>query len=275
MHRPSAQANSDQRQDVDEMGLMLERHVEIIELDTPPFNFITLKMAREIQERIDRISEDEHIRAVIFRPSQKGLFSAGIDMALLSHLIDDPSTQTAIDEITQALIRVSELQVPTIAQLEGVALGAGFELALACDIRISAVDLTHVGLPEIKIGMLPSTHAIQRLASLVGKAAAMQMVMTGACFDAPNAQAKGLIQEIAPPDVLSKHVEMKAVEFVKNPPQATRLAKQLVRGALEDNAINADELFAAMINDDAREGIAAMLEGREAVFVHEPREQSE
>jgi enoyl-CoA hydratase/carnithine racemase len=160
--------------------------------------------------------------------------------------------------------------MPTICQLEGIALGGGFELALACDFRIAGDDLVQLGLPEVRLGLLPGGGGTQRLPRLVGAAVATEMIFKGMRYDAAVALAKGLVHEVVPADELVATVEQRAASLAAQAPRALRHIKTLIRTAFEQPAAGL-ELERALFRDllltqDAQEGIAAVTENRRPVF---------
>jgi len=174
-------------------------------------------------------------------------------------------------EIADVFDHVERLPMPTIAQLEGIALGGGFELALACDFRIAGDDLMQIGLPEVRLALLPGGGGTQRLSQLVGKGVATEMIMKGMRYDATTALTKGLIHEVVPADDLTTTVEKRAASLAAQAPRALRHIKTLVRASFEQPGQAGLDLERELFRDllttsDVKEGIAAATENRKASF---------
>jgi enoyl-CoA hydratase/carnithine racemase len=162
-----------------------------------------------------------------------------------------------------ALNAVASLPCPTIAAVNGFALGGGCELALACDFRVASVG-AHFGQPEILLGIIPGGGGTQRLARLVGPARAKELVFSGRMVDAAEAAAIGLVDRVVDGDALGPAVEA-AIRYARGPREATALAKQAVdaglEGSLDDGLHLEQRLFVSSFGTgDARVGVASFLE---------------
>lgn len=251
-------------------------HVATVELDNPPMNVITLEVGAGLLSACEELGADDSVRVVVFRSANPGIFSAGADVNMLAEAGargEEGMREflAGFDEIADVFDHVAALPQPTVAALEGIALGGGFELALACDFRIAADDLQQVGLPEVRLGLLPGGGGTQRLPRLVGAGVATEMLMKGMRYDAETALAKGLVHKVVPAAELRAETDRYALGLARQAPLALRHMKALVRAAFESAgpASLADERqrFIELVrSSDAQEGIGAAIENRRAAF---------
>jgi enoyl-CoA hydratase len=157
-----------------------------------------------------------------------------------------------------------------IAAVNGFALGGGCELALACDIRLAA-EHARFGQPEVNLGIIPGFGGTQRLARLVGKGLAMEMILSGEMIDAAEARRIGLANKVVAPDELLPAAKELAAKIVSKGPLAVRLAKEAIRNGLEMDLVRANQYEAELFglcfaSGEQKEGMAAFLEKRPAQF---------
>lgn len=245
--------------------------VAIVELDNPPLNVITLAVGRDLRAACASFAADESLRVVVFRSAHPGLFTAGADITMLGRVRDEPELVDQFHDVFDVFDQVAALPMPTICQLEGIAIGGGFELALACDFRIAGDNLEQLGLPEVRIGVLPGGGGTQRLPRLVGAGIATEMIMKGRRYDAATALTRGLVHEVVPAAELADTVERRAESLALQAPRALRHIKTLISAAFDlpiaEGAALERELFVDVLGTkDAVEGIAALTENRRAVF---------
>ncbi|MEO6867267.1 MAG: enoyl-CoA hydratase/isomerase family protein [Gaiellales bacterium] len=244
--------------------------IAIVELDNPPLNVITIDVGRELKAACAEFAADEDVRVVVFRSSSRGIFSGGADISVMAQVEEQPELLEQFSDVLDVFDRVAALPMPTICQLEGIALGGGFEISLACDFRIAGDDLMQIGLPEVRLGLLPGGGGTQRLPRLVGAGVATEMIMKGMRYDAQTALAKGLIHEVVPADELVATVEKRAASLAAQAPRALRHIKTLIRAAFEQPTTGVElerELFRDLLEtQDVKEGITAATENRRAVF---------
>ncbi|HEY0395766.1 MAG TPA: 3-hydroxyacyl-CoA dehydrogenase NAD-binding domain-containing protein [Candidatus Elarobacter sp.] len=170
--------------------------VRLITLDNPPVNALSFALSAELVPLVEAASADPAVNTVIFTGGN-GFFSAGAD-------VNDFSTQPTPETktIRDVIAAVEKSDKTFVAAIDGNALGGGFELALACDYRV-ATPKSRVGLPEIKLGLLPGAGGTQRLPRLIGANDALQMMLKGENVKAPDAKAKGILDELADGDVVA------------------------------------------------------------------------
>jgi enoyl-CoA hydratase len=246
--------------------LQLERDgaVALVTIDRPQvLNALNSHTLDELRRTILALKQDESVRVVVLTGAGEKAFVAGADIKYMSGLgPDDAKGWGALGHEAGRLLET--MPKPTIAAINGFALGGGCELALACDIRYAS-SRAKLGQPEINLGIVPGWGGTQRLARLCGIGVAKELIFSGRTIDAEEALRVGLVNALADP-VLEKALET-ARELAAKSSVALALAKRLVNlspGALDSEADSFGELFAS---EDAREGLTAFVEKRAANFV--------
>lgn len=240
----------------------------VIALDRPAaLNALSFDVLREIGAAIDTVATWD-VRAVIFVGKGDRAFCAGADIKeLIGRSAIEEKRGAEIGQSTFA--KLDTLPIPSIAAVNGYAFGGGLELAMACTFRVAAKS-AKMGLPEIKLGLIPGYGGTQRLPRLVGEARALELVMTGRTVDAEEAHRIGLVHRIANEDVLIAAKSM-AAEFTGFGLPALALARSAVQRALntplvEGLKIEADLSTIAYRTLDAVEGLSAFIEKRKPQF---------
>lgn len=242
--------------------------VDVITLQHGKVNALSVEVLAELRAVVAQLAEDD-ARAVVVSGGPK-VFAAGADITQFAERGgEEPFSVAPSDRVAEigagflhALNDLAALRCPTIAAVDGVALGGGCELALACDFRVASAR-ARFGQPEILLGIIPGGGGTQRLARLVGPARAKDLVMTGRTLDADGALAIGLVDAIAPEDALSLALE-RAAAFAKGPRAALALAKQAIDGGLEgsldDGLLLEQRLFVDSFGtDDGTVGVRSFL----------------
>jgi enoyl-CoA hydratase len=232
------------------------------------FNAIDQQMIFELRQAIGALDKDESIRVVIITGAGKA-FQAGADIAELSRMnpIQILRWNQGIVENFNAL---EAMRQPVIAAINGFALGGGLELALACTMRIAS-EKARMGLPEVKIGIIPGAGGTQRLPRLIGKGIAAEMILTGEMIDAQTAHRIGLVNRVVPHEELMKAAEELAKKIIVNGPMAVSLAKDAIEVG-EDLPLDAAIQYAqkncitCFATEDMKEGTQAFIEKRPPQF---------
>jgi enoyl-CoA hydratase len=231
-------------------------------------NALDVDTLTELRDRLRELAGDHDVRVVVLTGAGEKAFVAGADIKYMSGL--DPEGAKGWGALGhEAGTLLETMPKPTIAAINGFALGGGCELALACDIRYAA-SRAKLGQPEINLGIVPGWGGTQRLARICGLGVAKELVFSGRTIDAEEALRIGLVNAIADP-VLDRALET-AGELAAKSPVALSLAKRLCNltlgvdhaGGLEVEANEFGDLFAS---EDAKEGLAAFVEKRAANFV--------
>jgi 2-oxoglutaroyl-CoA hydrolase len=211
-------------------GLRLDRDGDVatITLDVPDkLNRVSIPARDQLARLFDELGRDDEVRAIVLTGAGDEAFTAGGDIP--GFLEREPEELSRLAWNVAAAERCPK---PVVAKLRGYALGVGLELALACDFRIAADDV-QVGLPEVRLGMIPGSGGTQRLARLIGLGRAKDMVMRGRRIDAAEALAAGLLTEVVPAAELDAAVERLVAELRALSPLALAMAKRVLNLAYE------------------------------------------
>jgi enoyl-CoA hydratase len=226
-------------------------------------NALDVATLTELRDRLREVADAADVRAVVLTGAGEKAFVAGADIKYMSSL--EPEQAKGWGALGHEASRLLEtMPKPTIAAVNGFALGGGCELALACDIRYAS-SRAKLGQPEINLGIVPGWGGTQRLARVCGIGVAKDLIFTGRTVDAEEALRIGLVNALADP-VLDRALET-ARELAAKSPVALALAKRLINmspGALEREADEFGDLFSS---EDAKEGLAAFVEKRAPNFV--------
>lgn len=243
--------------------------VAVLTLDNPPLNLNVLPSLRLLRRYVRQIAGDTRVRCVVVTGSGDRAFCAGSDIHEFETVMDDVVGKKLRLE-NQAFDGLAELPVPVIAAINGVALGGGAEIALACDLRIMAAD-ARIGFPEVKLGVFPGSGGVFRLPRLIGSARAYELLYTGDLIDAVEAQRIGLVNRVAPrADVLPAAMAL-AARLAAGPALALSLIRRGVRAApLQSNqqaiAQSLADSEVVFKGPDVVEGVQAFFDKRPAVF---------
>jgi enoyl-CoA hydratase len=235
-------------------------------------NALNREVLGELRSAFASAGNDPKIRVVVFTGAGPRAFIAGADIAEIRQL-DRASGEAMARDGHRLALEIQNLGKPVIAAVNGFALGGGCELALACTIRIAS-DNAMLGLPEIKLGLMPGFGGTQRLARLVGRGLAMEMILTGEPVDAQRALDLGLVSQVVAPAELEDAAGKLAAKLARSGPHAMRgILNAVNHGAdlpLEEGLELEIGLFAELFDTkDMLEGTSAFLEKRQAEFTGE------
>jgi enoyl-CoA hydratase len=222
-----------------------------------------------LRDRLTELADDEATRTVILTGAGEKAFAAGADIKYMSGLSSREAKEWG--ELGHEVTRLLEtMPKPTIAAVNGFALGGGCELAVACDIRYAASS-AKLGQPEINLGIIPGWGGTQRLARLSGAGFAKELILTGRTVDADEALRRGLVEAVFEPDELMEKTLERARLLASKSPLALAAAKEVVNRAFQgehaDNLEREAEAFGGLFDsEDAKEGLAAFVEKREPTF---------
>ncbi len=244
-----------------------------ITLDDPPMNLLRPKIVVQLGAKIDEALADEHVRAIVLTGAGKRAFTAGFDIKVFTE-IEGASAAEHLARAGQAItIAIESASKPVIAAINGLCLGGGNELAMACHFRI-ATSNARFGQPEIKLGLIPGFGGTQRLPRLIKRNEALRLILTGETITADQAHCLGLVDEVVDDADLPHAVDRLASQFVAS--SRTAVAAALVawrhsEGDLQAGLAAEAKLFgSAMDSADAREGIGAFLDKRRPNFTTQP-----
>lgn len=248
----------------------IKGNIGVLTISRPEvLNALDAEVLKEISEVINTVEKDETVKALIVTGEGRS-FVAGADIGAQSEL-DLEGGRNWGRNGSAIFRRLELLSVPTIAAVNGFALGGGCELALACDMIIAS-EKAKFGQPEVSLGITPGFSGTQRLPRKVGKAKAMEMILTGDMIKADEALRIGLVNKVVEPDRLMDETMELAAGIIKNAPLAVKYSKAAISRGLEmdiDSAIALEnELFAmCFASRDQKEGMKAFLDKRSAQFV--------
>jgi enoyl-CoA hydratase len=247
--------------------LEVRDRVALITLNRPQaLNALNAQLIRELNQALDQLEADRGIGCIVLTGSAKA-FAAGADIKEMAQLT---YPQIYLDDLFCDSDRVAARRKPMIAAVAGFALGGGCELALMCDF-ILAADTARFGQPEIKLGVLPGMGGTQRLTHAVGKAKAMELCLTGRLMDAEESERAGVVARIVPAAGLLEEALKVAADIAAKSLPVAMMVKESVNRAFEVSLAEGvrferrvfHSLFAS---HDQKEGMAAFIEKREAVF---------
>ena len=209
----------------------VEEVVGLVEIDRPECaNAYTTAMLDAIEAGFDLLEDDEDVRVIVVGSAAEGKFCAGADL----REIHDRGIEDALELRALAVFDgIAGCTKPTLAAIDGPAIGGGLELALACDLRIASTR-ARFALPETGFGVLPAAGATFRLPALVGPGVAREMILFGGELDGVQAAARGLVNELAEPHDLGERVRWWCASAAGRDPLALRLAKRAMASTADD-----------------------------------------
>ncbi len=244
-----------------------DEQIAVITLDRPPLNAIDEQVVTELAAATEELERDASVRAVLVRSALEGVFMAGADITEFQRVTAEGVDRALIAQ--QVFTRFAELPQPTVAAVNGHALGGGLELALACDFRFAArADGALIGLPEVRLGLLPGAGGTQRLTRLVGPGRATELIMKGLQLSPEQALTDGIVHFLVEPDELDGRSRDYAVRLARQAPIALRGIKRAIRAAwsAEGLAVEGDAFREVLASEDAQQGVKAFLEGEKTDF---------
>lgn len=242
-------------------------HIALVRLNRPKeLNALNLQLMQELKQALYELDNNDDVRCIIITGNERA-FAAGAD-------IKQMESRTAIDMLKidqfETWDQIRKTRKPVIAAVSGFALGGGCELCMTCDM-IVASETARFGQPEIKIGIMPGAGGTQRLSKAVGKALAMEMVLTGRFITAQEALEAGLINRVVPEELYLNEAVKLAREVAQQSPVAIRLAKESVLKAFETGLqeglyFERKNFYMCFASEDQKEGMNAFVEKRKPVF---------
>ena len=244
-----------------------EEPIAVVRLNRPAqLNALSNQLMAELVGVLEALDSDEAIRAIVLAGDERA-FAAGAD---IEELRQTKPLDLYFGTRLERWDAIRKIRTPIVAAVSGYCLGGGCELAMACDL-IVASESAQFGQPEVNLGLLPGAGGTQRLVRAVGKAKAMDVILTGRFIDAREAESAGLVARVVPKEAWLEEAKRAARQIAEKGPVAVRLAKEAVNRAfdttlevgldLERKAFNV-----ALSTEDAQEGLSAFLEKRKPEF---------
>lgn len=242
-----------------------------IVFNNPPLNLVNRELTAQLDELLTEIERDDSVRAVILTGMGNRAFSAGSDVREMNGILHT-IVESKLAAENRVFEKLANLSKPTIAAIQGVALGGGCEIALACDLRIMSAN-ARIGLPEITLGWFPGMEGMYRLPQIVGPAIAKELLFFGSQLTAEEAYRIGLVNRLAEPGQLMAQAEEMAVILASRARHAIRSIKEAVNQSCSEPP---DRMLQRILErsgdvfrtEDAAEGIDAFFNKRQPQFNH-------
>lgn len=244
--------------------------IALITMDHPPANALGEPFLLAMEEIVGELNNPGAARALVIKSAVPGFFSAGDDVAKLVEITDEHIA--LLPRVHALLNRLEALPLPSIAAINGHALGGGLELALACDFRYMAAGSGKIGLPEVRLGMIPSFGGTQRLPAIVGRAKALELMIRGWMLDPEEAEKMGLVNGVFAPEEMDGKVMDLAKRLSRQATSAIAKLKECVLAGAYGGfgkGLEAElRCFGENIrHENAKEGVLAFLENRKPRFI--------
>ena len=253
-------------------NILIEKQdaIAIVTINRPTkLNALNKATIQELHDGFKSLNEDKSVKAIIVTGSGEKAFVAGADISEFAHFSVEEGGNLAAQGQALLFDFVQNLETPVIAAVNGFALGGGLELAMSCHFRVAS-DNAKMGLPEVTLGVIPGYGGTQRLAQLVGKGRAMEMIMTAGMIDAETAKNSGLVNHVVSQAELLDFTKGIAAKITKNSSVAIAKAIQAVNANYTDGIngyqVEIENFGFCFGTEDFKEGTTAFLEKRKAVF---------
>ncbi len=256
--------------DFQSIGISIEEGVAFLKINRPPVNALGQQLLEELDKAFDELRVDPKVKVVVIASALPNVFIAGVDLKEMAQ-IQNPEEIMKIVEHGQAVFnKIENLQKPVLAAIQGVCVGGGQELVMACHIRIAS-DRTRFAQPEITLGIIPGFGGSQRLARIVGASRATELILTGDVITPQEALRIGLINHVVSDGALLKTAKEIARKIARHGLPAIQAAMRALGSGLdislaEGLKIEANEFKTITKTNDMKEGIRAFLEKRQPKF---------
>lgn len=247
----------------------IEDKVAVVTINRPPVNPLNTQVFKELSIVFDELEANEDVRAIVLTGSGEKAFVAGADINEMASL-DLVGINSMNKTSRMVFSKIENVTKPVIAALNGMALGGGFELALACDMRISS-ERAKFAFPEVGLGIIPGGGGTQRLQKIVGQGVAKELLYFGDMIDAQRALDLHLVNKVVAVEELLETAKDWAGRLAKKPPVALQMVKTAVNTGgntdLESGLIIESVCFGnAFSTEDRKEGLKAFVEKREPIY---------
>lgn len=252
------------------LQLAIDNHVATVMINRPPVNPLNSVVFRELGEVMDQLDQNDEVRVIVITGSGDRAFVAGADINEMAN-----ATLPEVNKMNKvsrtAFSKIENSTKPVIASINGLALGGGFELALACDLRVSS-DRAQFAFPEVGLGIIPGGGGTQRLQKIVGQGVAKELLYFGDMVEAKKAERLQLVNLVVSHEKLSEKTNEWATKLANNPPIALQMLKLAVnKGSdadIETGLIIESTCFGNVFStEDAKEGMNAFVEKRKPNYV--------
>ena len=253
------------------LRLTIEDRVALLVLDHPPANTLDRATLTELDAALDVLLADEQVKVIVITGAGQFAFVAGADVKEIAALHDDETTQAFVLQGQRVFSKIESCPKPVIAAINGVALGGGLELALACHLRIVS-DRARLGQVESNLGLIPGWGGTQRLPRIIGLGKAIELILTGDMIQADEALRLGLANKLAPADqLLAEAISLAQKLAVKSKLTHAAALRAIVAGRDLPLAVGARleaaEFCGLISSHDAQEGVSAFLQKYRPHFI--------
>jgi len=250
--------------------VVIEDRVAVLTIDRPPVNALSRHTMEELNQALDTLKADAAVKVVIITGGGSFAFVAGADIKEISELGGGKEAAEVAARGQTVITKIQRLGKPVIAAINGVCLGGGNELAMACHLRVAG-DRVRFGQPEITLGIVPGFGGTQRLPRLIGKTKAMELLLTGDLITAQEAHRLGLLNYVVPQDQVMKTAKDLARKIASKGQVAVALTLEVTEQGLERSldeglALEAKAFGRVADTEDAKEGVGAFLQKRQPQF---------
>lgn len=241
--------------------------VAVVRLNRPKeLNALNRQMMEELRDSMQLLDKNEKVRVIIVTGNEQA-FAAGAD---IKQMADKSAVEMLKIDQFSTWDQIRKTKKPIIAAVSGFALGGGCELAMMCDMIIAS-ETAKFGQPEIKIGVMPGAGGTQRLTYAIGKAKAMELILTGRFLSADEALARGLVNKVVPVEMYLQEALSLAAEIAQMSPVAVQLAKEAINRSFETHLdeglqVERKNFYLTFATEDQKEGMNAFIEKRKAVY---------
>jgi enoyl-CoA hydratase/carnithine racemase len=253
----------------------VEDNIALLTIDHPPVNSFNKQVVTELGEAVDELLADDEVKAIVITGGGTRAFVAGADIPEIKELLETPEegydeARAFIERGQATHLKIEQADKPIIAAINGFCLGGGLELAMSCHMRICS-DRARLGQPEINLGLIPGWGGTQRLPRLVGKAKALEMILTGDQITAQDAYRVGLVNKVVPAGAVLKEARGLARKIVSKSKFPIAASLKAVTEGLEKTVeegleVEKEQFVALADTEDIREGVSAFLEKRQPEF---------
>ena len=247
------------------------KHITCITINRPnQLNALNIETIEELNDAILKADNDPEVRCIILTGAEKKAFVAGADIKEFMHFNREEGRALAQDGQTLLFNLLENASTPSIAAINGFALGGGLELAMACHIRVASEN-AKMGMPEVSLGVIPGYGGTQRLTRLVGKGKAIELIATARMLTSREAKECGLVNSVCSQESLMFTCEEMAKEIAKNSPSAVKGAINAINAGFNKTGFDREilEFGKCFETADFKEGMSAFIEKRKAQFTGE------
>ena len=254
------------------IGISIEEGVAFLKINRPPVNALGRQLLDELGQAVDEIQNDPKAKVIVIASGVQNIFVAGVDLKEMAQITNPEEIVEMIRRGQSTFNKIENSQKPVIAAIQGVCVGGGQELIMACHIRISSDSFrTRFTQPEINLGIIPGFGGTQRLARIVGPSRATELILTGDVITPQEALRIGLVNHVVSDGALLKTAKEIAKKIAKNGLPAIKAALRAIGKGLdlplkEGLKAEEEEFKSIMGTNDMREGIRAFTEKRQPKF---------